>query len=198
MTVQSMPQNDQQSPAQHSISWGRVARRIRVPLGFAFAVFYVWRARPTWLWLGAGALIAAMGLLVRAVASGHVDKNAELATSGPYAYVRNPLYLGSIIIAAGFAVAARDLVIALLMVALFTLIYVPTIRSEEEYLRSRFAAYEAYARSVPRLVPRTVNFGGMTQGFSRELYLKHREYNALFGATAMLAALVVRILWFRG
>ena len=198
MTVQSMPQNDQQSPAQQSISWSRIARRIRVPLGFAFAAFYVWRARPTWLWLGAGTLIAAMGLLVRAVASGHVDKNADLATSGPYAYVRNPLYLGSIIIAAGFAVAARDLVIALLMVALFSLIYVPTIRSEEEYLRGHFAGYEAYVRAVPRLVPRTMNFGGMTQGFSRELYLKHREYNALFGATAMLAALVVKILWFRG
>jgi len=198
VTVQSMPQNDQRSPAQPRVSWSRIARRIRVPLGFAFAALYVWRARPTWLWLAAGAAIAALGLLVRAVASGHVDKNAELATSGPYAYVRNPLYLGSIIVAAGFAVAARDLAIALLIVGLFILIYVPTIRSEEEYLRGHFTGYEAYARAVPRLVPHTVKLGGMTQGFSRELYWKHREYNALFGAATMLAALIVKILWFRG
>jgi protein-S-isoprenylcysteine O-methyltransferase Ste14 len=145
-----------------------------------------------------GAAIAALGLGIRAVASGHVDKNEELARTGPYAYVRNPLYLGSIVMAIGFAAAARDIVIALLMVVMFVLIYVPTIRSEEHYLRTRFSGYSAYARAVPRLIPRTLRFGGMSQGFSRELYLKHGEYNASFGAAAMLAALVVKMLWFRG
>ncbi len=193
-----MSQKDTQTPAQQQISWSRIARRIRVPLGFAFAVLYLWRARPTWLWLAAGAAIAAMGLVVRAVASGHVNKNEELATTGPYALVRNPLYLGSIIVAIGFGVAARDLVIALVIVALFALIYVPTIRSEEEYLRNRFTEFEAYAQAVPRLAPRSLRFGGMTQGFSRELYLKHREYNAFIGAAVVLAALVAKLLWFRG
>lgn len=193
-----MPQNDQQPAVKERISWSRIARRIRVPLGFAFAAFYLWRARPTWISLGMGAAIAALGLMVRAVASGHVDKNEELAMTGPYAYVRNPLYLGSIIVAIGFAVAARDLIVAVIIVLLFAVIYVPTIRSEEEYLRNRFTEYAAYARAVPRLVPLTLHFGGMTQGFSRELYRKHREYNAIFGAAVMLAALVVKILWFRG
>ncbi len=193
-----MPQNQQQSSAPARFSWSRLARRIRVPLGFAFAVFYLWRARPTWVSFGVGALIAALGLIVRAVASGHVDKNEELATTGPYAYVRNPLYLGSIVVAVGFAVAARDVVIAVLIVVLFAFVYVPTIRSEEEYLRNRFSEYAAYARAVPRLFPRTLRCAGMTQGFSRELYLKHREYNALIGAALMLAALMVKMLWFRG
>jgi protein-S-isoprenylcysteine O-methyltransferase Ste14 len=192
-----MPQKATQTPAPQPISWGRIARRIRVPLGFAFAVLYLWRARPTWLWLAVGAVIAAVGLVVRAVASGHVDKNEELATTGPYALVRNPLYLGSIIVAIGFAVAARDAVIALVMVALFVLIYVPTILSEEEYLRNRFTEFEAYAQAVPRLVPRSLRFGGMTEGFSRELYRKHREYNAFIGAAVVLAALVAKMLWFR-
>jgi protein-S-isoprenylcysteine O-methyltransferase Ste14 len=198
VTHTTMPQNEQRSPAQSPVSWARVARRIRVPLGFAFAVFYLWRARPTWVSLGLGALIAALGLIVRAVASGHVDKNEELATAGPYAYVRNPLYLGSIVVAIGFVVAAQDVVIAVLIVLFFALIYVPTIRSEEEYLRNRFTGYSSYARAVPRLLPRTLRSGGMTQGFSRELYMKHREYNALTGAAVMLAALVVKMLWFRG
>lgn len=200
MTVESMTQNGKQSEerARPSWTWSRIARRIRVPLGFAFAILYLWRARPTWISLIVGVAIAVLGLGIRAVASGHVDKNEELAMAGPYALVRNPLYLGSIVIALGFAAAARDMVIAIVIVVLFVLIYVPTIRSEERYLRTRFAGYAEYARAVPRLVPRTLRLGGMTQDFSPELYRKHREYNALFGAAAMLAALVVKMLWFRG
>src|ERR1022692_2533870 len=124
-----------------AVSWGRIARRIRVPLGFLFAVFYFWRARPDWISLAAGGLIAALGVFLRATASGHVKKNEELATTGPYAYCRNPLYLGSIIIAVGFAIASRDLWVAVGIVVLFTLIYVPVIRSEEAFLREHFASY---------------------------------------------------------
>ena len=194
-----MTQNEKQSEERTRLSftWGRIARRIRVPLGFGFAALYLWRARPTWTSLITGAAIAALGLGFRAVASGHVDKNEELATTGPYAYVRNPLYVGSIVMAIGFAVAARDVVISLLIVVMFVLIYVPTIRSEERYLRTRFSEYSDYKRAVPRLIPRSLRFGGLTLGFSRELYLKHREYNASFGAAAMLAALAVKMLWFR-
>jgi len=197
-----MAQDEKQSAerprSSSNWSWSRVARRVRVPLGFAFAAFYLWRARPTWLSLIAGVAVAALGLGIRAVASGHVDKNAELAMSGPYAYVRNPLYLGSIVMAVGFAIAARDMAVAVLIVVLFALIYVPVMRSEENFLRGRFPGYATYANRVPRLLPRTLRIGGMTQGFSRALYLKHREYNAIFGAAAILAALVVKMLWFRG
>src|SRR3974390_2335182 len=122
-----------QTPSRKS--WSRLARRIRVPRGFLFAAFYFWRARPDWFSLGAGAAVAALGVWVRAMASGHVKKNEELTTSGPYAYCRNPLYLGSIIIAAGFAIAARDIWVALGIVLLLVAIYVPVIRSEEEFLR---------------------------------------------------------------
>lgn len=180
------------------LSWGRIARRIRVPLGFLFAVFYFWRARPDWRSLVLGGAVAAAGVYLRAMASGQVKKNEQLATTGPYAYCRNPLYLGSIIIATGFAIAARDLWVAIGIVGLFSLIYVPVIRSEETFLRQQFAEYENYARRVPRLLPKTVWFQGLTSGFSRELYLQHREYNALIGAAAMLAALVVKMLWFSG
>src|SRR5664279_4943932 len=183
---------------QSRMSWSRIARRIRVPLGFLFAVFYFWRARPDWISLALGGAVAATGVFLRAMASGHVKKNEQLATTGPYAYCRNPLYLGSIIIAIGFAIAARDVWIAIGIIALFSLIYVPVIRSEETFLRQQFAEYENYARRVPRLLPKTVWFQGLTSGFSRELYLQHREYNALIGAAAMLAALVVKMLWFSG
>ena len=184
--------------ARSSVSWSRIARRIRVPLGFLFAVFYFWRARPDWLSLAAGAAVVAVGVFLRAMASGHVKKNEQLATTGPYAYCRNPLYLGSIIIAIGFAVASRDVWVGIAIIGLFALIYVPVIRSEEAFLRERFPEFESYARRVPRLLPNTVWFPGLTSGFARELYRQHREYNAWIGAAAMLAALVVKMIWFPG
>ena len=76
------------------------------------------------------------------MASGHVKKNEQLATTGPYAYCRNPLYLGSIIIAIGFAIASRDVWVAVGIVVLFSVIYVPVIRSEEAFLREHFAEYD--------------------------------------------------------
>ena len=186
------------TPARPAVSWRRIARRIRVPLGFLFAVFYFWRARPDWVSLALGGAVAAAGVFLRAMASGHVKKNEQLATTGPYAYCRNPLYLGSIIIAIGFAIASRDVWVAIGIVGLFSVIYVPVIRGEETFLRGQFAEYESYARRVPRLLPSTAWFPGLAAGFSRALYLQHREYNALIGAAAMLAALVVKMLWFPG
>jgi len=180
------------------MSYSKVARRIRVPLGFVFAAVYLWLARPTWALLAAGAAVAALGIAVRAAAAGHVRKNAELTTTGPYAYTRNPLYLGSILIAIGFAVAARNVVIAVMVLAMFAAIYVPVIRSEEEYLRAKFPEFDAYAARVPRLAPnplrRRSTAPGDERGFSRELYWKHREYNALIGALLMMAALAAKIL----
>src|SRR5499427_2169034 len=104
-------------------SWARVATRSRVPLGFLFAAAYLWWARPTWLSLGIGIVLIAVGVIIRAMASGHIRKNAELATTGPYAYTRNPLYLGSIVIALGFVVMARNVWIGLGAVAMFVFVY---------------------------------------------------------------------------
>jgi protein-S-isoprenylcysteine O-methyltransferase Ste14 len=176
--------------------WSKVARRIRVPMGFVFAAVFLWLARPGWEWLGLSLLLVVPGLWLRGYAAGYVKKNAEVTVTGPYAYTRNPLYLGSMLIAFGFALAARSVWIALALAVLFAVIYIPVIRSEEEYLRSQFAAYEAYAARVPRLIPRLraephgKDEGG---GFSAGLYRKHREYNALIGAAAIYAVLMLKM-----
>jgi protein-S-isoprenylcysteine O-methyltransferase Ste14 len=175
--------------------WSRVARRIRVPLGFVFAVLYFWLARPTGRWLALGSLLIVPGLLLRALASGHVRKNEALATSGPYAYTRNPLYLGSLLMGIGFAVAARSWWIGLLLVVMFFAIYLPVIRGEEKFLRERFPEFDEYARKVPRMFPRiTPASAELDGGFSIDLYWKHREYNAALGVIAMLAALVLKMM----
>lgn len=179
--------------------WPAVARRIRVPLGFVLAVVYWWLAHPQWWSLIAGACIVLPGIWLRALASGHVQKNQQVTTSGPYAYTRNPLYLGSIIMAAGFALAGRSLWIVVLLLVLFLVVYVPVIRAEETFLRSQFPGYEDYARRVPRLFPRLRADSELNKAdvvFSRQLYLKHREYNSLLGAAAMIIALLVKIVWF--
>jgi protein-S-isoprenylcysteine O-methyltransferase Ste14 len=175
-------------------SWSKIARRIRVPLGFVLAAAYMWRAHPSWVSLMEGAVLIVGGLALRGVASGHLRKNTEVTTSGPYAYLRNPLYLGSLIVAAGFAVTARDGWVATAMIVFFLAVYLPVILAEEAWLRANFPQFEAYARRVPRLWPRFGGAGAAPGRFSRELYLQHREYNALLGAVAVLAVLVVKLL----
>ena len=175
--------------------WSHIARRIRVPLGFAFAAFYLWIARPTWNSIVLGTIVAIPGIGLRALASGYVKKNEELTTSGPYAYTRNPLYLGSLIMAIGFAIAARSLWVVSLMVGMFLIIYLPVIRSEEKFLRGTFPAFDAYARNVPRLFPRWTPFERTPGAFSSPLYWQHREYNAVLGTAALMAALVAKLMW---
>jgi len=182
--------------------WQRIARRIRVPLGFATAALYLfelWRRAPQPAAVAWSLALVIPGLWLRGYASGYVKKNQELTTTGPYAWVRNPLYLGSILIAAGFAVALLSWAVALSLTVMFVAIYVPVIASEERFLRATFPGFDAYCRQVPRLVPRLIprsNFvrtasEGERGRFSLRLYLKHREYNALIGAILLYLGLVL-------
>jgi hypothetical protein len=176
-------------------------------MGFVFALFFLLTAHPSvhsllWSLLG-----TVPGVVLRAYASGYVKKNTELTTTGPYAYTRNPLYLGSMLIAFGFAVAAHSWWVALALAILFALIYLPTIRSEEEFLRGHFSDYDEYSSRVPRLIPRltpasSTTGGGVTSsfsgGFSGALYRKHREYNAALGTLTIYAVLLLRLfVWHR-
>lgn len=168
-----------------------------MPLGFAFAAVFLVFARPSAESLLVSLLLVLPGLALRAYASGYVKKNQELATTGPYAYTRNPLYLGSMLIAFGFAGASQNVALVLLLAALFFAIYLPTIRSEEQFLRGHFPEFASYARLVPRLLPRVTPApsAGERGSFSRALYLAHREYNSAIGAAAIYVALLLRLLW---
>jgi protein-S-isoprenylcysteine O-methyltransferase Ste14 len=179
--------------------WQKIARRIRVPLGFVFAGVFLWLAQPTWKTMLLSLLLVVPGVWLRAYAAGYVRKNAELTRTGPYAYTRNPLYVGSIMIAFGFAVAAASWIIMVALAVLFAAIYLPTIRSEELYLREHFAGFEEYAAKVPRLLPRLTaaefpaNENASGGRFSAGQWRHHREYNALMGAGAIYFALAVRL-----
>lgn len=177
--------------------WQRIARRIRVPLGFATAALYLFelyrRAPQTNAVLWSLALTLP-GLWLRGYAAGYVKKNQELTVTGPYAHVRNPLYLGSILIAAGFAVALLSWPVAVALAVMFIAIYVPVIASEERFLRATFPGFDDYCRRVPRLIPRLtparISASDQKGRFFMPLYLKHREYNALLGAALLYLSLV--------
>jgi protein-S-isoprenylcysteine O-methyltransferase Ste14 len=180
-----------------SVTWTRIAHRIRVPLGFAFTAVYLWFATPTVASMLIGSVLIIPGLLIRAVASGHVQKNEQLTTTGPYAYTRNPLYLGSLILAAGFAISARNLWIGAGLIVIFLAIYLPVIGGEEAFLQQRFPEFAEYARQVPRLWPRLSSFSNSRASFSWDLYWKHREYNATLGSALIMAALIAKRLYSR-
>jgi len=179
--------------------WQRIARRIRVPLGFLAAALYLFellRRTPHPAAVAWSLALVLPGLWLRAYASGTVKKNQELTITGPYAHTRNPLYLGSMLIAAGFALAILSWPVALVLALGFAAIYVPVIASEERFLRAAFPAFDNYCEQVPRLIPRLTparDPGGQSEAgrFSLSLYLHHREYNAGIGVLLLYLSLLL-------
>jgi protein-S-isoprenylcysteine O-methyltransferase Ste14 len=172
------------------------AARWRVPLGFLLGFAYLFFSRPTVKMLIAGGTVAAAGLALRAYAAGHLAKNQKLTMSGPYAYTRHPLYLGSALIGAGFAVAGGRWTLALAGAILFTAIYWPVIRREEEHLRGEFGeVYDGYAQRVPLFLPRFRRPAG-GEKFQWMRYRKNREYEAFLGYLAVMIFLACKI-WLR-
>jgi len=170
----------------------RVARW-RVATGFVLVAAFAWFSQPDWNSLIWGLPVSALGLLLRAWATGHLEKNIRLAESGPYAYVRNPLYLGTALVAAGLVIASRRWLLAVLFAAIFLLIYLPVIELEEQHLRHLFPRFEAYAQRVPALWP-TLHGAKFDNHFQWVLYVRNREYQALLGWLAGVALLLAKVL----
>lgn len=178
--------------------------RWRVRAGYPVAVLYWLLARPTEHSILYGAILAGFGLIIRGLASGHLRKDRELATTGPYACTRNPLYLGSALLASGFVVAGHSWIAGVLVGAYFGIFYYAVMRNEEEDLRARFGApFEQYAARVPLFFPRAPGrrsgidaTSETNRRFSWAQYLRNREYKALIGTLAGLGIMGVRM-WLR-
>ena len=170
-------------------SYADFVARLRVPFGFMLAISFAISSHPTPYSLAWGSPVACAGLALRAWAAGHLAKNQQLAVSGPYAHMRNPLYLGTMLVAAGLAVAARGWALAVLFAVFFVLIYLPVIMLEEQHLRKLFPAYTDYAAQVPAFIPRLRAFAANADAGARfrgNLYRKNQEYQALIGFVAGL------------
>jgi len=175
-------------------------QRWRVPLGFACAALFFLLAQARPLTLIVGGLVALPGLALRAWATGHLRKNDALATTGPYAYTRNPLYLGSFVIGLGFTIAAGRLILGLLFALLFLGIYVPVMRVETKTLDELFGKdYQDYAAAVPLFIPRVTAYraGAAKAKFDPALYRRYREYQAAIGLVVAWLLLAIKWYWFR-
>jgi protein-S-isoprenylcysteine O-methyltransferase Ste14 len=177
-------------------AYRRWAARWRVPLGFLLGVAYLFFSRPTMKLLITGGALAAAGVALRAYAAGHLAKNQSLAMSGPYAWTRNPLYLGSALMGAGLSLAGGRWPLALACGVLFAGIYWPVIRREEEFLRREFGeVYDQYARRVPLFLPRFQRSAG-GEKFRWKQYRKNHEYEALLGYLGVMIFLAFKV-WLR-
>ena len=179
-------------------TWSRIARRIRVPLGFLFAAFYILRAQPAWTSVAVGAAVAACGIAhsgaglrpgaegPRADYDGTVRVRAKSPISGLHRDRNRIRHRGT-------RHLGRDRAHILFCSGLCA-----RHSRRRELSEWPVPDYADYRRRVPSLLPRSLWFAGVTAGFSRELYFRHREYNSLLGAAAILAVLIVKILWVPG
>jgi protein-S-isoprenylcysteine O-methyltransferase Ste14 len=162
-----------------------LARR-RVPLGFIVALAAVLLAQPTWESWRLGLLVAAIGEGIRVWAAGHLEKSREVTRSGPYRFLRHPLYAGSSLIAAGVAIASRSVILAALVTIYMVATITAAVRSEEAYLTHAFGdTYDRYRRS---------NAEPMQRPFSVERALRNREHRAVVGLLAGFAILAIKLM----
>ena len=175
----------------------RLLQRLRVPLGFLFAAVFLYFAKPAPVTLIVGVCVSILGILIRAWASGHIRKNQNLAVSGPYAFTRNPLYLGSFLLGVGFTIASGVWWLALIFVVLFLGIYLPVMRVEAEDLTQIFGVdFEEYKKNVPLFFPRLTAWKKSVEKFDFQLYLRYREYRAAFGLVVAWSVLAAKALFF--
>ncbi len=176
-----------------SFSLKKSLQRLRVPLGFLFSIIFLAFVRPEPRILLIGAIIAVFGLSVRAWAAGHIRKNKVLAVSGPYAFTRNPLYLGSFFLGVGFMIASGVWWLGIVFAVLFLGIYLPVMRVEAEELTEIFGEeYKEYAAEVPLFFPRPTSYKTGSEKFDLNLYLRHREYQAAIGLAFALGVLAFK------
>jgi protein-S-isoprenylcysteine O-methyltransferase Ste14 len=174
----------------------KTLQKIRVASGYIFTIVFLYFSRPTLGLIVAGGAAAVAGLAVRAWACGHLRKSSELDVSGPYAFTRNPLYFGSLLITVGFGIASGVWWLAALAVVFFSIVYWPVITAETDELEKVIGDdYREFKANVPVFFPRLTPWKKSGRRFDFQLYLRNREYNAAVGVAAALAFLVIKVLY---
>jgi len=197
MTTHSKPSNPLSITA-----WRSRLQRWRVPLGFVTSLAYLFLSRPSWASVLLGFPVAALGVGIRGWASGHLRKNLELATSGPYAYTRNPLYFGSFLLMVGCAIGGGSWWVGTALVSLFLLIYWPVMQAEAAHIETLFGAdYRNWASQAPLFLPRLAGARTTPESkadsgasFDWSQFRRHREYRVSIGLLLVFGFLVARIL----
>lgn len=175
-------------------------RKLRLKSVWLLLIPFLWFADPTPATLSVGLGLALVGLGIRALSAGHIQKDRQLTMTGPYAHTRNPLYLGTLVLGIGVTVAGGEPIFVVVFLLFFGLVYTRTMRSEARFLEREFGdRYRDYAGRVPVLLPRLTPYRARENGaagrFSLAQYKRNREHEALLGAVAGFAFLVLRMYW---
>ena len=167
--------------------------RYRVVFGYVVGLLALYLARPTLSSILLALPLLVVGEAIRLWASGHIEKTQRLATGGPYAHTRNPLYLGSAFLALGVAVACSSLLVAVLVTLYLAAFYPSVIREEAAFLRGKFEAeYAAWSREVPVFAPRVTPGGPRTTRFTWERVARNREWRTALALPPLLLLLLLR------
>lgn len=176
------------------MSYAELAQKYRVTAGFVAGLLFLRLSRPTLTLLGLGALVSLAGIALRFWAAGYLQKARKLTTGGPYSYTRNPLYLGSFLLVLGFVIAGGSWVAAAVILFLFAVIYVPTMRREEAELRNGFQEeFYHYAAHVPLFIPRLTPFRITQDPFRLDQVLRNREYSSMVGCAVGLLLIYLKL-----
>ncbi|MXY69889.1 MAG: isoprenylcysteine carboxylmethyltransferase family protein [Acidobacteriia bacterium] len=173
--------------------WPALAARSRVTVSILLAVAAGWLAQPTVASVVLGLPLVLAGLALRAWAAGHLRKNQQLAISGPYAHVRNPLYIGSLSAGVGFGICSAHPILLVAILVVFTAWFLPVVGEEEGHIRKILPGYREYESRVPRFVPACKPLYESSQRFEWGLYLVNREYSALLGFVGFGAVLWLKL-----
>jgi protein-S-isoprenylcysteine O-methyltransferase Ste14 len=166
---------------------------VRVAAGYAVGALTLALARPSPESLALGFAFAALGELVRLWASGHIEKTQKLATGGPYAHTRNPLYVGSTLLALGVAIACADYRVVVAVAAYFAAFYPAVIAEEAAFLRAKFGAeYDEWAGAVPAFFPRLTPGGPRASRFAWARITRNREWRTLLALPVLALLLYLR------
>jgi protein-S-isoprenylcysteine O-methyltransferase Ste14 len=173
--------------------WGKKAQKIRVPTGLLFAIVFIFVMRPTLRSMCAGGILALAGAALRIWAAGHIDKGKRLARGGPYAFTRNPLYLGSLIMATGILLAGRAYWLLLPFAILYVALYYPVMKAEERELRGGFGEeFDEFVRNVPLFFPRFHSAAAARSTFLWSRVIRNGEHRTVAGFLVVTMFLILR------
>ena len=192
MEIRNSRTNLQSPIKNHMTPWKKLAQKTRVPVGTVLGIVFLLLMHPSNRSLVIGITIAVAGSLLRVWAAGHIDKGKVLTQGGPYALTRNPLYLGSFIMALGIIIAGQGYWLLLAFGAFFALFYFPVMRAEEqELLQSHGEQFVEYAKRVPRFFPGFRTASPPTSTFLWSRVIRNREHHTMIGLAVAVALLLV-------
>jgi len=174
------------------MKFSNFAERYRVKISVLIAVIIIIIAKPDKWATIAGFVVSIIGNLLRVWASGYIKKEREIAKSGPYSLTRNPLYLGNLIIGAGFCLASWQIISIPIFFLYFLLFYIPTIKNEEERMKELFKNdYIEYQKSVPVFFPKLRRVENREE-FSFKNVLENKEWRAILSTLLFFLAILLR------